>query len=371
MDDLHAWAYLSRVIEGPSRALQACLGAGYSAPEIAQMVKARDPVLGPLLKETESRYQWDRSDDDLAAAEAVSARLVTPDSPEWPQWGCAGKAIPPHALWVTGAPLTQQLVGVVGVREATGYGRRAAATLVRGLAEHGWGVVSGGAIGIDAVALAAAVGKHVPSVIVSASGIDRVYPARNRELFSRVDTVITEYPPGASPQRHRFLMRNRLVAALGRGLVVVEAAWRSGSLNTLHWAHEMGRPVMAVPGSFDSRQSLGCHDKIRQGQAVLVTSPAEILEQLLPVGMVDPDGQYALEFGQSLCQQLSREELQVFDATTATPATTEHLATESGIAVGQCQVILERLRAKGYVHKLTHSWVRKDLPKLGSQPKVG
>ena len=325
------------------------------------MVKARDSRLGPLLSETESRYQWDRSDDDLAAAEAAGARLLYPGHPEWPSVRSAGRAVAPHALWVKGEGLSSNLVGVVGVRAATDYGRRAAAHVVRGLADHGFGVVSGGALGIDAVALAAAVHRGVPSVIVSACGIDRVYPARNKELFERVRTVMTEYPPGASPQRHRFLMRNRLVAALGRGLVVVEAAWRSGSLNTLHWAHEMGRPVMAVPGPFDSRTSLGCHDKIRQGQAILVTSAEEIVEQLSPLGQVDPDGQYELEFGQSLCQQMTREELQLFDAVTATPATVEHLATESGIAVARCRELLEKLAARGFVHKLTHSWVRKDL----------
>ncbi|AGF72777.1 DNA-processing protein DprA [Corynebacterium halotolerans] len=338
MSTPESWAYLNRVVEGPSRALQELLAAGRDADEIADGVRRRASWLGGLAEETAARHDWDRAEQDLAAAAEAGARLLTPEDADWPRleldraFGFAATgmsehvrtyqsdAVTPHALWVRGGAVTPALaqsVAVVGTRAVTRYGVEVTRQIVGGLAAHQWTVVSGGALGIDTAAHEAALAAGGTTVAVTACGIDRVYPARNAALLDRiadVGCVISEYPPGTPPQRHRFLTRNRLVAALTRGTVVVEAAWRSGALNTLSWAEGLGRVAMAVPGPVTGAGSLGCHERIRHGRAQLVTGADDIRSLLGPAGAVDAAEQYELQFAPTAVQGLSRNELRVFDA---------------------------------------------------------
>lgn len=384
--ELQAWVYLNRVIEGPSRTLAALLEE-FSVQEIAHGVFHGHDWIGPLAVETAARRDWLRQDEDIAAAKAVGARLITPASPEWPtrlfttgfeyfshHAGDApstfsAEALAPHALWVRGDDLAQtvaQAVTVVGTRAVTRYGAEATRSIVAGLARHQWTIVSGGALGVDTVAHEAALDAGVPTLAVAACGIDHSYPVRNRGLFDRIATrgaIISEFPPGATPQRHRFLTRNRLAAALGSGTVVVEAAFRSGALNTLNWAEALGKVTMAVPGPITSAASLGCHQRIQDGRAQLVTSADEIRELLSPVGSVDATAQYELDFAPSATQSLPRNELRVYDATPlaladAEPA--EAIARDAGLSIALTVHLLVALEQRGLVRRIGSCWMKTD-----------
>lgn len=237
---------------------------------------------------------------DLAVAAGVGAWLLVPEDRGWPVELSVGfrmaaargvrGAGEPLALWVRGAgveDLPGRGVAVVGSRACTAYGQRVAAELALGVAEAGRTVVSGAAFGVDAAAHRAALAGSGgrPTVAVLACGIDRAYPAANTGLLEAIaarGAVVSEYPPGTSPARHRFLVRNRLIAGLARGVVVVEAGRRSGTLSTAAAARHLNRVVMAVPGPVTSALSVGCHNLITAEQAVLVTGAADVLTQLWP-----------------------------------------------------------------------------------------
>jgi DNA processing protein len=233
-------------------------------------------------------------EQDLEVAARFGMRLVCPGDDEWPvglddlaalDADCLG-------LWVRG-PLrldeaARQAVAVVGTRAATEYGEHVALELSVGLAERGWTVVSGLAYGIDAAAHRGALAAPGATVAVLACGADVAYPKGNRGLYERIvadGAVVSEHPPGAAPQRARFLVRNRLIAALSAGTVVVEAAPRSGARSTARHAGELFRHVMVVPGPVTSSLSAGCHQLLRdRPDSVLVTKVDEVIEQVGPMG---------------------------------------------------------------------------------------
>ncbi|NUR61832.1 MAG: DNA-protecting protein DprA [Catenulispora sp.] len=229
-------------------------------------------------------------DTDLATAAQAGARYVIPADPEWPPaLDDLGDAMP-LGLWLRGelglAAAAARGASIVGARIATGYGMHVAGELAAGLAERGWSVVSGAARGIDGAAHRGALAARGITVAVLACGIDLVYPRGHEALIGAIAAdglVVSELPPGTSVSRFRFLDRNRLIAALGRGTVVVEAAARSGSLVTARLADELGRPVLAVPGPVTSEASEGTHQLIRDG-ALLVTRASEVIEQLGDLG---------------------------------------------------------------------------------------
>jgi DNA processing protein len=250
---------------------------------------------------------------DLRRAEACGARVVVPEDDEWPAFPLHALTVavaeepfahsdqsnrtlalvPPVALWVRGAArldeLAERSVAVVGARASSAYGEHVAGELGHQLGERGWTVVSGGAFGIDGAAHRGALAAGAPTIAVLSCGVDRPYPAGNGALFHRITDdglLVSEWPPGCAPLRHRFLVRNRLIAALTKGTVVVEAAARSGAQATAHRARKLGRPVMVVPGPVTSALSVGCHELLRDGQvgAVLVTSAAQVIEAVGRIG---------------------------------------------------------------------------------------
>ncbi|MFT4187605.1 MAG: DNA-processing protein DprA [Aeromicrobium sp.] len=230
-------------------------------------------------------------DSLVERAETGEFRWVVPGDAEWPVAldDLAGLDAAPWGLWVRGPrPLVcGRSVAVVGARSCTTYGAEMAGDIGADLADRDWTVVSGAAFGIDACAHRGALAVGGGTVAVLACGVDVVYPRAHAALLDRIGAhgwIVSEHAPGATPQKHRFLTRNRLIAALSAGTVVVEAATRSGSLNTLHWADRLGRLSMAVPGPVQSQQSQGVHRAIREGEAVLVTSAAEVAEELDGVG---------------------------------------------------------------------------------------
>ncbi|MBT9254372.1 DNA-processing protein DprA [Phycicoccus sp. MAQZ13P-2] len=219
-----------------------------------------------------------------AAVSAAGLRVLVPGDPEWPT-ALDRLSSPPFCLYVRGAAdvaaLTERSVAVVGSRTATAYGLRVAAELGEGLAGRGWTVVSGAAFGIDAAAHRGALAAEGDTVAVLACGLDRAYPRAHERLIGAVaatGAVVGEVPPGAEPLRGRFLARNRVIAALARATVVVEAGLRSGSLSTAREARDLVRPVGAVPGPVTSPTSAGCHELVRETGAVLVTDVADVVE---------------------------------------------------------------------------------------------
>src|SRR5581483_6369718 len=220
--------------------------------------------------------------EDLERIDRLGGRLIMPDCDEWPtieftsfagvdrRRHAAGMA--PLALWVIGdlavIEVASRAAAVVGTRASTTYGEHVATDLVAGLCERDVAVVSGGAFGIDGAAHRAALAEDGRTVAVLAGGVDVAYPVDHSALLHRIrrsGLLVSEYPPGIRPARHRFLVRNRLVAALAGATVVVEAGLRSGAANTAAWARALGRVVCAVPGPVTSSASAGCHELLRNG----------------------------------------------------------------------------------------------------------
>ncbi|CAM5594848.1 hypothetical protein SAVIM338S_05294 [Streptomyces avidinii] len=232
---------------------------------------------------------------DLAAAAETGGRFVCPVSAEWPtQLDDLGDARP-VGLWVRGGPSLRtwalRSVSVVGARACTPYGAHMAQLLAAGLAELGWVVVSGAAYGIDGAAHRGALAAGGATAAVLACGVDVPYPRGHAGLLGRIAAqglVLGELPPGSHPTPSRFVLRNRVIAALTRGTVVVEAAHRSGSLVTARRAQALGRFTMGIPGPATSGLSAGVHELLR-GEAVLVTDAAEVVELVGAMGELAPE----------------------------------------------------------------------------------
>jgi DNA processing protein len=341
---------------GPVGALEA-LVAGQVPEQVAEAVRVRldggDPVR--IARAT------------LARTERLGGRLVVPEDDEWPQRltdlcriSEAGGArvdrdtYPPVCLWIRGtpplAPTLEQSVAVVGARASTSYGNHVATELGYGLANRGWAVVSGGAYGIDAAAHRGALGAGGVTVAVLACGVDRVYPPAHASLFERIldeGLLISEWPPGADPHRHRFLIRNRVIAALTRGTVVVEANARSGARQTLGRAGLLGRAVMAVPGPVTSAMSVGCNQHIRYGGARLVTSYAEVLEE---VGRIGADLAPITRGPEQERDKLGPELCRVLDAVPLRrPADPGQIAAAAGVPLREALRALPALELAGHV----------------------
>ena len=210
------------------------------------------------------------------------ARLITPDDEDWPEQ-LNDLAAPPIGLILKGNinALHQSSLAIVGTRNPTSYGARIAGEFAAGFADREWAIVSGGAYGIDSYAHKGALIAEGVTVAVVASGIDINYPAGNTRLFAEIcesGAMVTEFMPGHKALPNRFLTRNRLIAALSKATLVVEAAFRSGSLRTARDAAEIFRPVMAIPGPITSPTSEGCHRLIGERAAEIVTSVADAVE---------------------------------------------------------------------------------------------
>ncbi|MFJ8815251.1 DNA-processing protein DprA [Amycolatopsis thermoflava] len=294
VDDVRlARAYLSRVAEPGAPALSTFV-AQHGPVAAAEAIRDRDCPL-EVLQETNTRQHPD--DVDLDAAAEAGIRLIIPEDDEWPSAALhhltAASPVesdlsPPLALWARGSGdldhLTAEAITITGSRTATAYGEHVAAELAQDLGHHGHTVISGGAYGVDAAAHRGALSAGTPTVAVLACGIDVGYPAGNVTLLGRIahrgGLVISEYPPGTPPARHRFLTRNRLLAALPAGVVVVEAGRRSGVRATALLAGGLGKAVMAVPGPVTSAMSSGCHELIRHAGATLVTGSSDVHDVL-------------------------------------------------------------------------------------------
>jgi len=361
----HAWAYLSRVAEPPNPELCA-LARRVGPVEAAERVRsgAADGTVG---RAVEARRQIDCAARDLEVLEGMGGRLITADDAEWPLLAFNSfrgvddrpQAHEPMVLWAVGPASLDEVydraAAIVGTRAATAYGEFVAADLAAGLATRDAAVVSGGAFGIDGAAHRAALAADGLTVAVLAGGVDVPYPAAHAAMLRRVrdqGLLISEYPPGERPARHRFLTRNRLVAALAGATVVVEAGARSGAANTAAWARALGRSVCAVPGPVTSSVSVGCHALLRAG-AHVVTRAEEVVELIGHVGELAPDEERPV----SVLDGLADTDKRVYDALPARGSrTADEVAVAAGLPPTQVLGPLAVLELAGLVVRREGRW---------------
>ncbi|MGW2747703.1 DNA-processing protein DprA [Streptomyces sp. NPDC001450] len=296
---------------------------------------------------------------DLQVARAAGVRFVCPGDVEWPgQLDDLGDGRP-TGLWVRGrAGLRMwalRSVAVVGARACTEYGAHVAATLASGLAERGWVVVSGGAYGIDGAAHRGTLAAGGATVAVLACGVDRPYPRGHTALINRIaeqGLVVGELPPGDHPTPSRFILRNRVIAALTRGTVVVEAACRSGSLVTARAAARLGRFTMGVPGPVTSGLSAGVHELLR-GEGVLVTDAADVVELVGDIGELAPPRRGPV-LPRDLLEPAARAVLAALPGSRAAPV--GEIACGARTTPDDAIARLYELRALGYVERHGDGW---------------
>jgi DNA processing protein len=292
-DEQYLWLLLARLSNGRQSLLRGLLKR-HSDPRVALHAPIAEwRAAGADERALQSLAQWRRRGRQAPAAglaredqdrlTALGAAVLPYASPTYP---ARLREIhdPPGLLYLRGdaAALACPQLAVVGARRASGGGRRAAADLAGQLAALGFGICSGLALGIDSVAHQAALDVDGVTVAVMATGIDRVYPARHAALAEAIcerGALVSEAPPGTAPRREGFPARNRLISGLSLGVLVVEAAVRSGSLITARLALEQNREVFALPHSIYHPLGRGCHQLINQG-ARLVESVADILEEI-------------------------------------------------------------------------------------------
>jgi DNA processing protein len=296
-----------------------------------------------------------------ASAERIGARYVVPGDLEWPtQLNDLGDTAP-LGLWVAGAGdlrlLALRSIAVVGARSATSYGEGVARETGAHLGETGWLTVSGGAFGIDAAAHRGALAAGGSTACVLAGGVDVPYPRSHADLLARIresGVLVSEAPLGGAAMRHRFLTRNRLIAALSRGTVLVEAAIRSGGRSTVREARKLRRVVMAFPGPVTSPLSAGCHAVIRDEGVHLVTSPREVVA--LVEGQLAPEDPGRVDDLDGLGWR-ERRVLDAVPARRAVPLT--RIARLAGVGVTEAMAALGTLDALGLVHRCDEGWARK------------
>ncbi|MGH3433011.1 MAG: DNA-processing protein DprA [Thermocrispum sp.] len=326
-----------------------------------------------MLDETEARYHRTVSAAELERSEAdLGARLVTPEDHEWPAWpllaltvagdrGVKGMTAP-LALWVRGGgrldQAVERAVTVVGSRAASGYGEHIASEWAYGLASEQVAVFSGAAYGIDAAAHRGALAAGGVTAAVLGCALDAGYPAGHDLLLRKVaerGLVLSEYAPGTPPARHRFLVRNRLLAALSAATVVVEAGLRSGARNTANTARALGRPVMAAPGPITSRNSAGCHELIRAQHATLVTSSGEVMEL---AGSLGADLDARASTTPRATDGLSGDALRVHEALQPDVGkSVERLSEESGVPSRRVRAVLPVLEVDGFSQRCESGWL--------------
>ncbi|EFL35150.1 DNA processing Smf-family protein [Streptomyces viridochromogenes DSM 40736] len=361
-DELLARVFLTRVIE-PGDEVGGRWVREFGVREVARRLMERGlPLPGVSGKRWAgllARAGAARPREDLAVAQDAGVRFVCPGGVEWPgQLDDLGDARP-LGLWVRGrAGLRMwalRSVAVVGARACTEYGAHMAATLATGLAEQGWVVVSGGAYGVDGAAHRGALGAGGATVAVLACGVDRPYPRGHAQLITRIadqGLVVGELPPGDHPTPSRFILRNRVIAALTRGTVVVEAAHRSGSLVTARAAQRLGRLTMGVPGPVTSGLSAGVHELLR-GEATLVTDAADIVELVGDIGQLAPDRRGPV-LPRDLLEPATRQVLAALPARRA--ARPDEIARGAQTTQDDAIARLYELRALGYVERHDDGW---------------
>jgi len=345
---------------GPAMALDLLLADAPEAAFEAALEASEEPDASRDLATSVARWRPRLSARSVVRAIEQSARfgatVAFPGDADWP----AGLADlgdgAPVALWLRGDRAHLEGLGrsvaIVGARAATGYGEHVATELAVGIVDRGAAVLSGGAYGIDGAAHRGALAADGLTAAVLAGGLDRMYPSGNEQLFARIlerGLLLAEVPCGVPPTKVRFLARNRLLAAMARAVVVVEAGVRSGSLNTAGHAAQIGRPIGAVPGPVTSPASAGCHRLLREFPAVCVTHADDVMSL-----MGEPEPVETEPFGRP-----EDRVLRVLDALRPRKARGSlELARLSGLAETEVLAVLGPLELAGQVRRGERGWTR-------------
>ena len=363
-----AWSVIAEPGDGVAGALISQMGAGEAirlalTPEVltsARLSASDDPTVRAHRALSEGRRRWmPRANvsavrNALYSAEEVSATLVLPGDTYWPAPLNDLEVHAPALLWVRGDArhlVAEEQIAIVGARAATTYGDHIASDLAGDLAATGAVIVSGGAYGIDGSAHRSAIGVGGTTIAFLAGGVDRPYPSGHQQLFGQIKetgAIVSEVPCGTAPTKWRFLSRNRLIAAQTAATVVVEAGWRSGSLNTAGHAATLGRPLGAVPGPVTSAASAGCHRLLREYDARCVTNAAEVRELL-----GEPAHAPATQ------TRSDPDQTRLLDALSSRTARTAHeLAARAGLSADRAAALLGLLLLENVVVRTERGWRR-------------
>lgn len=386
-NDLNASALIRAL--GPARALS--LATSESAASTGELLRVEEtlseygvtqwPGLASSLERWAGRTRYLKPEKDLSTLRRLGGGVLIPEDPYWPGGFAALGPSEPIALWYRATQPNQTCervearferiaeqtsLAIVGARAASNYGIQAATELAYSAVNAGLTVVSGGAFGIDAAAHRAALAavEHgiseqcgstsvtPPTIAVMAGGLDRLYPIAHSDLLKAVGRsglLLSEVPPGVSPTRHRFLQRNRLIAALCAKTIVIEAGFRSGALNTAHHAAELGRGVAAVPGSIFSPSSAGCHRLISEG-AECISSIKDALDSFGEASVKEHP--YGAETRAH--DALGDLDLLLYDALPIrVGASAESLARVAGLSDAEVRAGLGRLELLGLAERAT------------------
>ena len=329
------------------------LSAGIS--DLSSISRLRPESLAALTDRGRQNLKALANDEiDKAAAKHIS--IIAYDDPLYPPL-LKNIHDPPVVLYLRGNPavLNCQGVGMVGSRAATHYGKSIAEQLANNLVRKGFTIISGMALGIDGAAHKGAMAAEGRTIAVLGCGIDIIYPPGNHKLYQEIvasGAVVSEYPLGTMPENFRFPARNRVISGLSLGVVVVEAANRSGSLITARHALEQGREVFAVPGRIDSVKSVGTHTLLQQG-AKLVHSVNDIVEEFQYTADRENQVDHGSEKkGQAILGQLNREESSLLACLDVYPRTIDEIVRESGLSPQKTNELLLILELKGIVESL-------------------
>jgi len=326
-----------------------------SSPNLTAVASLRKESLAALSGEGR-QYLEELANKEIERAAEKNIAIIPCDDPLYP---ALLKNIhdPPVVLYVLGAPelLTCRGMGIVGSRAATHYGKDIAQQMAGSLSRQGFTTISGLALGIDTAAHNGALAAEGKTIAVLGCGLDIVYPPSNHNLYKRIASagaVVSEYPLGTKPDSFRFPARNRIISGLSLGIVVVEAANRSGSLITASHALEQGREVFAVPGRIDSVKSAGTHTLLQQG-AKLVHSINDIVEEF-PANVFQQSVEEAgtEEDEQVFFENLSQEEAELFEFIGVYPRTFDEIIKDSGFTPQRINEVLLLLELKGMVQTL-------------------
>jgi DNA processing protein len=301
------------------------------------------------------RYQEGMADGIVKTAASREMQVILPSDPRWPTTLNDLGVFSPALLWYRGNvgdfEKIDKTLGVVGSRVVSSYGQKVTAEIAALAVNEGATVVSGGALGVDAIAHRVTLSQSGSTVAVMAGSLDNLYPAGNWQLFDEIGRqglLLSEMAPGSKPTRWRFLQRNRLIAALSSAVVVTEAGWRSGSINTVNHANELGRRVFAIPGPITSPTSAGCNRIIRDHSAEILVEVSD-----LPVEI----GWRASILDETeILGSLEKRLLDFMDRRARDLAT---LAKDSGLSTNEAQIAIGGLKLAGLVEQQgTMGWKR-------------
>ncbi len=354
-----SWQKLLSVYNEPSRALGAPLD------ELKRHLPGVDKKVLEAIHHRKSR---EAAEVELEKASRADISIIPLGDPLYPEY--LGQIFdPPPILYLKGDPslLNTEGIGVVGARRASVYGQRIAADLAKRLSLSDLTIISGMALGIDTSAHEGALNGSGQTIAVLGCGVDVVYPGQNRRLYEKIaerGAVISEYPLGTKPEPFRFPARNRIISGMSLGVMVVEAARKSGSLITAEYALEHGREVFAVPGRIDSRNSEGTHRLVKEG-AKLVHTVSDILEEL-SFGKESVDGTDQNEFIPSSMSEdrrspagLSPEEERLFSLLDVYPQSFEEIIGKSGLTAARLNELLLILELKEIVEILPGKMIQR------------